>query len=112
VQIESVKMQHHAVVRKVDLFPSCTVIFEHANYIRNFASFMARMKAGKIPFGVLNAQQVPTFLEFLCAIQRALLNLQNQSMVTRSLYSEVLYALSPSESVTLADCRSTSPWPC
>ena len=84
----------------LELFPEYTVSFALFNDVTNVSALRQKLLKGEISCTMVNTNLIPDVFTVLLACNRAVYNITNSSMKTRSIHTEVLYNLSPTSSIT------------
>ena len=85
---------------KLDLYPEYTATFCLFDEVTNISTLRQKVMKKEIDCALINVDYVTGVFPVLLACNKAVYAKTNKSMKTRSLHTEVLYNLSPSNSIT------------
>ncbi|PIK57960.1 TP53RK-binding protein [Apostichopus japonicus] len=90
----------HVRTFPVDLFPNSTISIALFDGIKNHDELKKKIISGKIDAALLSAKKICDIFQVLVAATKAVGAKSNGKLKTRSINSEVLFSLSPSNNIT------------
>uniref|UniRef100_UPI00358F1826 EKC/KEOPS complex subunit Tprkb-like n=1 Tax=Myxine glutinosa TaxID=7769 RepID=UPI00358F1826 len=84
----------------LELFPDCRVSLLLFDEVKNAAQLRQQVLRGNLPAAFITPSMVLDPIQVLVAVNKSVHNHRLQKMKTHGLYSEIIYNLSPSKSIT------------
>ena len=91
--------RQHIETFKLNLYPEYTATVALFVDVNNVPEIRANLLAGKLNCALLNTEIIADVFSLLQACNKAVYSVTNQTMRTRNLHTEILFNLSPSNSI-------------